>query len=137
MGTSPVRGPPKVNREESVENCPVSRSIVGKFPNNNRFLGGIPKILKGGYSFYGDIIPIFVNSIHFRVGLVEPSDAVSSFYSNVRAIGVGSGLVTHLKSFHEVNLKVCQRSVVPTKVRTTLEFNGVILFIQKPLCDEK
>ena len=121
LGTSPVRGPPRVKREESVENCPVSRSIVGKFPNNNKFFGGYSQnFLRGGYSFYGDIIPIFVNCIHLRVGLVEPSDATSSFCSNVRAIGVGSGLVTHLKSFHEVNLKVCQRSVVPTKVRTTL-----------------
>ena len=48
LGTSPVRGPPRVKQEENVENCPVSRSVVGKFPNNNRFLGGIPNILRGG-----------------------------------------------------------------------------------------
>ena len=49
----------------------------------------------------GTLSLIFVNCIHLKVGLVEPSDAISSFCSNVRVIGVGSGLVTHLKSFQK------------------------------------
>ena len=44
LGTTPIRGPPKVNREESGDRCPVSRfpnnlgGFWDKFPNRHRLV---------------------------------------------------------------------------------------------------